>query len=48
MTDMVDIYISEIKSNLRRCDELIAQGRTDNNCALLPFRFIHSILRQGL
>ncbi|KAK8816948.1 vesicle transport V-snare 13 [Blastocystis sp. ATCC 50177/Nand II] len=35
MTDMVDIYISEIKSNLRRCDELMAQGRTDNNLSFV-------------
>ena len=31
MSDMCDIYISEIKSLLRRADELIAQGRTDNS-----------------
>ena len=35
MSDMCDIYISEIKSNLRRADELIAQGRSDNTCSLL-------------
>lgn len=28
---MCDIYISEIKSDLRRADELIAQGRSDNS-----------------
>lgn len=32
MSDMCDIYISEIKANLRRADELIAQGRADNDC----------------
>lgn len=31
MSDMCDIYISEIKSDLRRADELIAQGRNDNS-----------------
>lgn len=31
MSDMCDIYISEIKSVLRRADELIAQGRNDNS-----------------
>lgn len=31
MSDMCDIYITEIKSVLRRADELIAQGRNDNS-----------------
>ena len=48
MTDMVDIYISEIKSNLRRCDELMAQGRTDNNRGSPTSALTPSFLRQGL
>ena len=48
MSDMCDIYISEIKSLLRRADELITQGRTDNTRLLLIITILYSILRKGL
>lgn len=43
MADMCDIYISEIKANLRRADELIAQGRADNDCKEGNLKSIYSI-----
>ena len=43
MADMCDIYISEIKANLRRADELIAQGRADNDCKEGNVESIYSI-----
>ena len=51
MSDMCDIYITEIKSVLRRADELIAQGRNDNsrryiNNALILVSFVGEVEKQ--
>lgn len=48
MSDMCDIYISEIRSLLRRADELITQGRTDNTCFSLYLWLIGSVFCEGM